>query len=396
MTTPTPADRRARLGVAALFFTNGAIYANLLPRLPEIKDGLGLGDAIFGAGVAAMSVGALAAGLAAATLIRRFGAGLTAAITSVLTAAGVLAAATAQGWWWFAIAMLITGAADAITDVAQNSDGLRVQASYGRSIINSFHAAWSMGAVSGGLAGGLAGQLGLPVAVHLGITGGLFSLMALLVLPWLRHRPEVVTDSSSPRAHGAAPRAASRPSVRLVLVITALVLIACSGTFVEDATATWSALYLGRDLGAPISIAALGFVALQGAQFIGRITGDRLVDRFGQRTMARTGGLLVALGMGLALAFPTVPGTIAGFGAAGFGVATLVPAAMHAADRLPGLRAGTGLTLVSWLMRLGILTSPLVVGLVAEASNLRTGLSLMVLAGLLVIGISGVLARRAR
>lgn len=69
--------------------------------------------------------------------------------------------------------------------------------------------------------------------------------------------------------------------------------------------------------------------------------------------------------MGLALAVPTVPGTVLGFAAAGFGVATLVPAAMHEADELPGLKPGSGLTLVSWLMRLGFLLSPPVVGLVA-------------------------------
>ena len=67
-----------------------------------------------------------------------------------------------------------------------------------------------------------------------------------------------------------------------------------------------------------------------------------MVDRFGQRAVARTGGVLVAGGMGLALAFPSIPGTIAGFGVAGLGVATLVPAAMAAADALPGLRRAPG------------------------------------------------------
>ncbi|MDQ0620522.1 hypothetical protein [Arthrobacter globiformis] len=37
----------------------------------------------------------------------------------------------------------------------------------------------------------------------------------------------------------------------------------------------------------------------------------------------------------------SIPGTILGFAAAGHGVATLVPAAMHTADELPGLRPGT-------------------------------------------------------
>ena len=113
--------------------------------------------------------------------------------------------------------------------------------------------------------------------------------------------------------------------------MAALGLIAIGGTVVEDAGNSWATLYLGT-LGAAPALAALGFIALVGAQFVGRMVGDRLVDRFGQRAVARAGGLIAAIGMGLALAFPTVPGTLVGFAAAGFGVATLVPAAMHAAS----------------------------------------------------------------
>src|SRR5258708_21134886 len=65
-------DRRARIATAALFLTNGAIFANLLPRYPEIKADLHLSNAVYGAAIAAFSGGALLAGLAAATLIRRY------------------------------------------------------------------------------------------------------------------------------------------------------------------------------------------------------------------------------------------------------------------------------------------------------------------------------------
>jgi MFS family permease len=149
-------------------------------------------------------------------------------------------------------------------------------------------------------------------------------------------------------------------------------------------------------LAAPVAVAAWGYIALVGAQFVGRLGGDRLVDRFGQRAVARAGGLIVAGGMGLALAFPSVPGTILGFAAAGLGVATLVPAAMHEADELPGLKPGTGLTVVSWLMRLGFLASPPVVGAVADASSLRLGLLVVPAAGLVVVLAAGVLSRAAR
>lgn len=53
--------RRARIAVGALFLTNGAIFANLLPRYPEIKADLHLSNAVYGAAVAAFSGGALVA-----------------------------------------------------------------------------------------------------------------------------------------------------------------------------------------------------------------------------------------------------------------------------------------------------------------------------------------------
>lgn len=58
-------DRRARIAIGAVFLTNGALFANLLPRLPEIKSDLGLSNAMLGGSVAAFSAGALIAGPAA-------------------------------------------------------------------------------------------------------------------------------------------------------------------------------------------------------------------------------------------------------------------------------------------------------------------------------------------
>ncbi len=405
---PAPDVRRARVAVAALFLTNGALFANLVPRYPEIKAGLDLGNASYGLAVAAFPAGAITAGLAAAALVRRFGSARVAVAGTVLTAAGLLLAGLAPALPLLVVALFAAGAMDAFTDVAQNAHGLRVQRRYGRSIINGFHALWSVGAVVGGGMAAAAIALGLPLGVHLAITGALFAVVALAALRWCLpgldgETPDAVAAEAvatpagapagaEPAGTGAALARASRG--RTAAVLAALVLVAVAGTLVEDAGSTWAAVYLSGSLGAPATLAAAGFVALVGAQFVGRLVGDRLVDRFGQRAVARTGGALVALGTGLALAFPSVPGTIAGFAAAGFGVATLVPAAMQQADELPGLRAGTGLTLVSWLMRLGFLLSPPIVGLVADATSLRTGLLVLPLAGVVVVLLAGVLAPR--
>ncbi|MEU5457262.1 MFS transporter [Streptomyces globisporus] len=390
-TRPLLAARHARAAVAVLFFTNGALFANLLPRYPQIKEDLAIGNGAYGLAVAAFPAGAITAGLAAGVLVRRMGSARVAALGTLLTGAGILAAGLAPSVALFATALFLAGATDALTDVAQNAHGLRVQRLYGRSILNSFHAVWSIGAVTGGLMAAGAMALGLSLGVHLAVAAVVLVAAAGAALRFCLPGPDNEPEETGPERRGTE---GARGTSRVGFVLAALVLIATAGTLVEDAGNSWAALYLSDALHASAALAASGFIALVGAQFIGRIIGDRLVDRFGQRAVARAGGLITAVGMGLALAVPTLPGTVLGFALAGFGVATLVPAAMHEADALPGLKPGSGLTIVSWLMRLGFLLSPPIVGQVADAAGLRTGLLVIPAAGVLVVLLAGVLRAR--
>jgi len=182
--------------------------------------------------------------------------------------------------------------------------------------------------------------------------------------------------------------------VAVYATLAALVVMAIAGATVEDAGSSWATVYLRDSLAASGAVAVFGYVAMVGFMLVGRLIGDRLVDRFGERSVVRSGGFITAAGMGAALAFPSVPGTIAGFAAAGFGVATLIPAAMHGADQLPGMRAGTGLTVVTWLMRVGFLGAPLLVGVVADATSLRVGLLSVPVGGVVVMAVAGALSAR--
>ncbi|AQY00275.1 MULTISPECIES: MFS transporter [Microbacterium] len=387
--------RRARIAVSALFLTNGALFANILPRYPEIKAALDLDNAGYGLAIAAFPAGAIAAGLFAAVLIRRFGSARIAVIGTICTGLGLLAAAFAPSGILFAVALLLGGAFDAITDVAQNAHGLRVQRRYGRSIINSFHAIWSIGAVLGGGMAAAAIALQLPLGVHLGISTAVFAAVAFTALWFCLPGRDEEADAEATAEPVELQTAVRRGvSPRTVMILIALTLIAMAGAIAEDAGNSWATLYLSDSLGAAAAVAPLGFIALVGAQFIGRILGDGMTDRFGQRAVARVGGLIAAGGMALALIFPSVPGTIAGFAAVGFGIATLIPAAMHAADELPGLRPGAGLTIVSWLLRIGFLLSPPFVGFIADTESLRAGLIVAPAAAVVAVLLAGVLEKR--
>jgi MFS family permease len=303
----SPQLQRARVAVALCFFLNAVFYATLVPRLPEVKADLGLSNSSLGAALAAVPLGALVAGLFSAALIRRFTSARVA--TSGLVLLGVLLSgvAVAPNWPALAAILLVAGGLDAVIDVAQNAHGLRVQRLYRRSILNGFHGVWSIGAVSGGLLGSAAAGLGVPLGVHLGATAVVFGALAVLayraMLPG-DDRADLDEAADGDDRVPAETRANGRRGA--VLALAALGVLATCGAFVEDAGASWSALYLRTELAAGAATAGLGFVALQGAMTLGRLTGDRVVDRFGQRRVVQVGGAVIAAGMGLALAFPSV------------------------------------------------------------------------------------------
>jgi MFS family permease len=379
--------RPARAAVAVVFLTNGVVFANVVPRFPEIKAHLGVGNAVFGTALAGAPFGALVAGLLAATAIRRFRSSRVAAFGMVLLAAATLLIPLVPAWPALAAVLFVVGALDAIVDVAQNAHGIRVQRLYGRSIVNAFHGLWSVGAVLGGLMGAAAAGLRVPLALHLAGSAVLFSVVAVVAYRFMLPGAD---DAARPVEPDGVPvanrwRAVGAAAVRMLV---ALGVLAACGAMVEDAAASWSAIYLTGVVGTSAATAGLAFVALQGAMTVGRLTGDRVVDRYGQRTVVGVGGLLVAAGIGLAAGVPSVGPVLAGFALAGIGVATVVPAAMLTADELPGLPAGVGLMVVSWLLRAGVLLSPPVVGVVADLAGLRVGLLAVVAAGLAVAALS--------
>lgn len=373
-----PALVRARAAVYLTFFANGLGFSNLVPRYPEIVDHLGITKAAFGQAVMFASVGALVAGLAASWCVDRFTSARVASIGMVLLGLGLVGAGSAPTWLVLALCLAWVGGADAIVDVAQNAHGLRVERRWGSSIITSFHAAWSLGAVLGATLGQAMAGWAVPVTTHMLATMALLTVVSLTALPWTIKGPD--RDDRQPAEEllgardtgsgepSAPPRSASAPASRLVTgaVIVILGLMCAAAMVPEDVTGNWSSLLLDEQ-GAPASMRGMGLVALQVTMIVGRLLGDAVIDRLGARRVIAGGGLLVATGMVLALVMSSVAGTLIGMVIAGAGCAVAVPVAYAAADDVPGMPPGAGLTIVSWFARVVMLVSPPIVGWFADA-----------------------------
>lgn len=402
---PTEA-RRARWAVSLIFFLNGLSFCAILPRYPELVDSIGLSNTAFGLAVGLGPLGGLLAGLAAAPLMTRWGSARVAIGFQIAASTSHLLVYVANSWLWLAVALLLAAACDANTDIAMNRHGMRVERRYRRSIMNSYHGWWSLGAVTGGVLGAAGAQVGLFLWIQ-GVLGlVLFGAAALASLRFMlpgrdtTETEQMAGPSPSSAAdvpagtapHGQGGRRIAGMSLRslgLILALGALLVFAGS---TEDAGNSWGALFMDSTFEVTPFMAGMAFVALQGAQTIGRFTGDAVVDRLGDRLTARIGALIVAAGMSLTLLVPTTTTALIGFAAAGWGIATLFPAAFRAADDMPGVPPGLGVTLVGWLARVGFFVSPPVVGALADAFTLRYALWLMPIYAVGILVFSGALS----
>ena len=408
---PTTPLQRARIAVSVLFVINAVTLSSWLPRLAELQSNLALDNAQLGLVLAAGAAGGLIIGPLSGYLVARSNSARVSVVSFVLMALALPAIGLVRNGWMLAVVLLWLGALDAVMDGAMNAHGLRVQHRYGRSVINSFHGYWSLGTVAGAVVGSVSLVVGFPLGWTLTLVAAASAAALAATARWLLAGPDPdehsadddalaeATSTADPGsvAVGSAVQRSRRPAEgygRVLTRMTALLgVFTLLAVIIEDIPARWSSIYL-TDLGAPASMVGLGFTAFTVAMTVGRFTGDALVNRFSEATVVRVSMALAGSTLGVALLVGTTWAYIGACVVIGLAVATLFPAAMHAATRIPGVRPAMGVATVGWIARGGFVVAPIAVGAIAERFGLAWGLTVPIVAAAALIPLSTILRPR--
>ena len=368
------AQRRQTIAVGVLFYVNGAVFSNWLPRVDEVRDRLGVGNGGLGIALLGGGLGGLLGALAIRRILQRmstlralrFGAtGLAIAFPFVAVVPTV---------WSLLLVLTITGFLDVVNDSSMNAEAADIQARLANSIMQRVHAMWSLGFVTGGLLGWGASAIDLGLGVHLTIVSCVLVVTINVVLRVLSEgqgAPVVPHESHAERV----------PRIGVVFIA----LIAVAVAFIEVTPNEWSAIAL-RDLFDAGAVKGAGPVTFAACMLLGRLLGDRLVDRVGGRTTMWWAIWVCFGGMGLTIAAPGIVVALVGFGLWGLGVSVLFPQVYLLAANAKENEPGAGLAVLMLAQRGSFLATSVVVGSIAEVSNIRASFAtVMVGAGLLYV-----------
>ena len=219
--------------------TNGVWVA----RIPAVKAQAHLSDAVLGVTLFAVPIGLLLGAAAAERLVDRVGSARVAWVSGVALSLAIVTPGLAHNAAELLAALLAVGVFAGTLDVAQNAQGVRVENAYRRSVMNSLHACYSLGAIIGALAGGgfaWAGVGPLPSLATAGIVGavviGVVGRWFLAEVPKKTEMPETFSEGVRDEAAYGEGDVASRVGLPLALgipVVLALWIAVAAPVLVE-------------------------------------------------------------------------------------------------------------------------------------------------------------------
>ncbi len=376
------------------FLLLGTVSMGWVPRIPEIKDAIGLSNGAFGFVLIGSTFGSIAGAQLAGRFIHTYGSQRVIFVGSVIMPAGLAGMALSTNAVALFLTLFTMGVGYALLDMCYNFQGTVIEKILGRRYMSSFHAMWSTGAfittvIGGAITRHVSPQVNLLVIAAVCLIAYLIS--ATFLLP-----PEL--DGHKGDAEHEAKIPLFGKSVMPLWLLGVGLLASLVG---EGAASDWGAILLRDEMGYEKGVYASAFASFALAMIVSRFLGDRALDYFGPARLVKLGGYfggsIWGIAMAIAVPLSSSHSLIAliivniGFVAAGLGIGPMFPAFILAATKVPGIAPAVAISRVGVIGIAGFFFGPTVTGVISQYSSLSIGMmypvAMLILSGYLSRGI---------
>ncbi|MET9758804.1 MFS transporter [Streptomyces sp. NPDC006372] len=324
--------RRGRASLAFGFGVQGVAFALLVTRIPAVQDRYGVSDALLPAFLAAVPILAGVGSVSTERLVKRVPPSRLLRWSQPVVLLALLGVGAGGRMVELGVALAAFGLAVGVLDASMNMLGVSLQRAYGRSIMLSFHATYSLGGIVGASLAWAGAHWDLALWMS-------YLPVVLVLLPAVLVGSRWYVDDRGAAA-GAEEKAGEQGGEGQVVVFKWLLPLCLVMTFayIGDSTVSnWSAKYLQDVLGSSEQLATVPYNVYMVTTLLGRAIGDLGVRRFGAVAVVRGGALVSAAGFAVVAGAPGAWVGMLGFTLLGLGLCVLVPQTFAAAGRLfPG------------------------------------------------------------
>jgi MFS family permease len=356
---------QARIAITTAFIVNGTTAGAFYARVPDFKRELGVSNSALGFALLCIAIGVLVGlGFSGRQSAKRGSAPVTYYATYAL-GLSLLLVGPVLNYITLCLAFVVFGACLSTQDVAMNSHAIVLEHEADKRYMSTFHAMFSVGALSGGILGGFLAQQDKSIMWQCA-----FLTTLIFIANFCVRNMFLPADLDKHPLEGK--KKIKKP--KLFLIVGLLGTCAAVG---EGSAGDWGAILARDTFDATPFVSTLPYICFSAAMVIGRLFGDRAASKYGPMNLIVGGGLIAGIGLGSGLLVGGIGGVIFGWLAAGIGLSTVIPMLFTQAGEIAKTRfegqfaPSEGVAMVSGIAYFGFLVGPPTLGFLGDAIGLR-------------------------
>ena len=362
-----------RISLSTYFFLSGLCFASWASRIPTIKAFFSLNDAQLGSVLIIMPLAALVGTVASGWLVSRFDSRGPLLISFVCFALALIGISLVRTTFLLVLILALFSIAMRVLNIAMNAQSITLQGQFQKKIIGALHGIWSLGGVVGVLFSTILVKYGITIQNHFIIISAV-----TIVASVFAYKFSLTNDKSTT----GNKLIFGKPDV-FILYLGLLIFFAaiCEGGMFD-----WSGIYF-KDV-VKENVFTYGYLLFMICMAVSRFLLDRLLEKTGMPTMYIISGLLIAIGILVAILFPNFWTALIGFCLVGIGVSAIFPMTYILAGQSKKYSPGMVISIIGTYAIVGMFIGPPLIGYLSHAFGLKYAFFILMFCGLMLIPIS--------
>jgi len=277
------------------------------------------------------------------------------------------------------------GMSVSLTDVSVNANSIIVEKAYKRPIIGLFHAFFYVGMFGGAIFSIFSLYMEISVLYHFLA----LAAIAMVVFYYIRTfflKETPYKENSERKLTILFPKG----------ILLLIAFIALCGRIVEGSISDWSTVYMKTIVNLTETMAPAGLAIYSAFIAFGRFYGDAIRKRYRESAILLWSCVLAAIGLMIMIAGTEIYFAFIGLFISGIGLSCLVPIIYSMAGNQKGITPGMGLAMVNTVSGTGFLFGPFVIGMIADAFDMRVSFFYVLCLTLIMTGLTVIYCRRER